>query len=235
MIEIAELDSMRRADVGRIKAFMSRPTDRFRPPYGKHPIPCPRQCVFAGSVNHLAYLRDETGGRRFWPATCTSIDIRKLEQARDQLWAEANYRFEAGDTWWLDSIELNEESAIEQAQRYQGDPWDAEIAAWLRSRDPASVSVSEALKDCLGKKVDQWNQSDENRVARSLTSLGCGGIVDLEKHASGDTSRRANKRVPVVPSCRPRCSIFRLVFQWCVPLVVPLETLCYVLRVPVFH
>jgi predicted P-loop ATPase len=70
IIELAELDSMSRADVGRIKAFMSRSVDRFRPPYGKRLIESPRQCVFAGSVNHSDYLRDETGARRFWPVEC---------------------------------------------------------------------------------------------------------------------------------------------------------------------
>lgn len=32
IIEIAELDSMSRADVSKIKGFISRTTDRFRPP-----------------------------------------------------------------------------------------------------------------------------------------------------------------------------------------------------------
>jgi predicted P-loop ATPase len=32
IIEIAELDTMSRAEVGTIKAFISRTTDRFRPP-----------------------------------------------------------------------------------------------------------------------------------------------------------------------------------------------------------
>lgn len=34
VIEIAELDSMSRAEVSKIKSFISRSTDRFRPPYG---------------------------------------------------------------------------------------------------------------------------------------------------------------------------------------------------------
>jgi predicted P-loop ATPase len=92
IIEIAELDSMTRSEVGRIKAFMSRSTDRFRPPYGKRLIESPRQCVFAGSVNHSTYLRDETGGRRFWPVACTRILIEDLARDRDQLWAESQAR-----------------------------------------------------------------------------------------------------------------------------------------------
>lgn len=73
IIEIAELDSMSRADVCKIKGFISRTTDRFRPPYGKRLIESPRQRAFAGSVNHSRYLRDETGGRRFWPVRRTRI------------------------------------------------------------------------------------------------------------------------------------------------------------------
>jgi len=67
IIELSELDSLSRTDVARIKAFMSRTQDRFRPPYGMRLVESPRQCVFAGTVNHGTYLRDETGGRRFWP------------------------------------------------------------------------------------------------------------------------------------------------------------------------
>jgi len=70
IIELSELDSLSNSDVGRIKAFMSRATDRFRPPYGMRLMESPRQCVFAGTVNQSTYLRDETGGRRFWPITC---------------------------------------------------------------------------------------------------------------------------------------------------------------------
>jgi predicted P-loop ATPase len=67
IIELAELDAMGRPEASRTKAFMSRSTDRFRPPHGRHTIEVPRESVFAGTVNHDAYLKDETGGRRFWP------------------------------------------------------------------------------------------------------------------------------------------------------------------------
>jgi 5S rRNA maturation endonuclease (ribonuclease M5) len=68
IIEIAEVDSMNKTEVGKVKGFMSRAVDRFRPPYGKRLIDSPRQCVFGGSVNHKTYLRDETVAGVFGPS-----------------------------------------------------------------------------------------------------------------------------------------------------------------------
>jgi predicted P-loop ATPase/DNA primase len=172
VIEIAELDSLSRSDVGKIKAFMSRMSDRFRPPYGKRTIESPRQCVFAGSVNHGTYLRDETGGRRFWPVACRApvIDVDALAEARDQLWAEATHLYFDGKPWWLDSVPLNRDAAEEQADRYEGDPWDELILKWTEDRE--SVSIAEVLTICLEKKKDMWTQWDRNRVARCLRANG---------------------------------------------------------------
>ena len=50
--------------------------------------------------------RLETGGRRFWPVACGLIDIEALAHDRDQLWAEARGRFDAGTAWWLETNEL---------------------------------------------------------------------------------------------------------------------------------
>ena len=188
IIEIAELDSMSRGDVGKIKAFMSRSTDRFRPPYGKRLIESPRQCVFSGSVNHSSYLRDETGGRRFWPVACTRILIEDLARDRDQLWAEARERYRGGSVWWLDSTQLNRMAEREQSDRYEGDPWDELIAGWIEqptqrhdgtghpltpfTSDCNTVTVSDVLTHCIGKRPDQWTQADKNRVGRSLRALG---------------------------------------------------------------
>jgi putative DNA primase/helicase len=85
IIELFELDSLSHSEVARIKAFVSRTTDRFRPPYGMRLVESPRQCIFAGTVNHSTYLRDEPGGRRFWPVACDRIDVDALGSDRDQL------------------------------------------------------------------------------------------------------------------------------------------------------
>lgn len=43
IIEIAELDAISRAEVSRIKAFLTRTTDRYRPPYERYIVTVPRQ------------------------------------------------------------------------------------------------------------------------------------------------------------------------------------------------
>jgi predicted P-loop ATPase len=170
IIELSELDSMERGAISRIKAFMSRSSDRFRPPYGHHVIEQPRQCVFGGTVNHNQYLRDETGGRRFWPVACTEIDIDGLGKARDQLWAEAAQRYHANGKWHLDSRELTATAEIEQEQRYQTDAWQSVIENHVRLQ--TTISVNDILKEALFLPVDKWGQSEQNRVARSLRALG---------------------------------------------------------------
>ena len=187
IIELAELDTLSRSETGAIKAYMSRSTDHFRPPYSKHVIDSPRQCIFVGTVNHSSYLRDETGGRRFWPIKCGRIDLDALARDRDQLWAEAVHLYQSGVHWWLDTQHLNVLAAVEQAARYDGDAWEEIVAPWLKQPtvrsdrdghpfDPftsttASVTVSEILTDCIGKRQDQWTQQDKNRIARILQAL----------------------------------------------------------------
>ena len=205
IIELSELDSLSHSEVSRIKAFMSRTTDRFRPPYGMRLVESPRQCVFAGTVNHSTYLRDETGGRRFWPVTCGCIAVETLARDRDQLWAEAKARFEAGSVWWLDTAELIQLASDQQVDRYEGDPWEEVIAPWIETK--SSVSISEVLEKCLAKPQAQWTQTDKIRAARCLRAQGWRGFESGWGAAwIGVTERRRSD----VPSHTMRCPISEL-------------------------
>lgn len=193
LVEIAELDAIGRAEVSRIKAFLTRTTDRFRPPYGRYTVEVPRQCVFAGTVNPDTYLRDETGNRRFWPLRCGTIDIAALARDRDQIWAEAVARFRAGAIWWIDDATLLAAAKAEQEARYQGDAWDARIDRWLthdtrsvnrghagyedwldeefeRAKPIRDVSVGEILEGALGIEPAKWTKIDQMRVGAWLKS-----------------------------------------------------------------
>ncbi len=154
IIELAELDAMSRHEVGRIKAFLTITSDRFRPPYGHVPMRYDRQCVFAGTVNHTDYLRDETGNRRFWPVRCADnrIDIPALTETRDQLWAEAVVAYRSGEIWWLEDERA---AQAEQEDRMTIDPWENPVGVYLDQvvddwgpllRDRPHVTLDEIMK-----------------------------------------------------------------------------------------
>lgn len=169
IVEIAELDAISRADAAKVKAFLTRRIDRFRPPYGRHVIERPRQCVFAGSVNHGDYLKDETGGRRFWPIECKLIDFAALARDVDQLWAEAVVRYRAGESAYIEDAAIAAQVATHTAQRYQGDAWDRTIVPWAQVCE--SVSVAECLEH-VGIERGRWSQADANRIAKILKANG---------------------------------------------------------------
>ena len=173
IIEIAEMDALTRATSSAMKSFLTRRKDRFRPPYGKHMLSWPRQCVFAGTINPPAggYLKDATGSRRFWPVACRGmIDRDGLEQARVQLWAEAVHRYKAGARWWLETPELEALATAEQRARFAVDPWMGPISDWLGDR--TSVTVWEVLEHALGLAAKHWGQAAQKRAVAVLTHLG---------------------------------------------------------------
>jgi len=171
LIEMAELDALTKASNSTIKAFVTRRHDRFRPPYGKHLIDRPRQCVFAGTINpNGGYLNDPTGARRFWPVRCGVIDLEAFGCDRNQLWAEAIRRFRAGACWHLETPELEALATAEQELRFKIDPWAEKIGEWLVRRD--DVSISEVLTGALGIPAANQSHSAEIRVAAILKTHG---------------------------------------------------------------
>ena len=200
IVELSELDVLNRSELARAKAFLSQQTERFRLPYGRRVVQVPRQCVFVGTTNADSWLKDETGGRRFWPVRCRRIDLDGLRRDRDQLWAEALLQSQAGSTWWLDDADVIRHAVEEQKGRYQADAWQETIAQWLEAPVPRldehgdpvapfnanreSVSIGDILHHCIGKPLAMWTQSDKNRVAACLTSLG------WERHRVGPRNAR---------------------------------------------
>jgi len=193
IVEHSELDRIRRGDLEKIKAFLTARRDAFRPPYGRRVQDVKRQCVFAGTVNDETALVDESGNRRFWPVMCGTIRLDELARDRDQLWAEAFRRFQAGDHWWIDTEELSHAAQAAQEERYAVGPWDEVIIPWLD--DPTQrmgplgehgtllpitpfdstrerVTITDVLQHAVGKSIERCTQADQNTIVRCLVHLG---------------------------------------------------------------
>jgi predicted P-loop ATPase len=175
VIELSELNALNRVETARAKAFFSQQSERFRLPYGHRLVEMKRQCVFLGSTNSDTWLKDETGGRRYWPVRCRRpIDLPGLRRDRDQLWAEALLAYESGARWWLDDAEIIAEAVEEQLGRYEEDPWQASVIKFAEQEadaDDCSVTIAQILLR-IGIELQNQDQSKRNRVARCLKSEG---------------------------------------------------------------
>lgn len=178
IVELAELSSLGKAEIGRIKAFLSTKVDRFRAPYGHFTTDYPRQCGFAGTINpgSNGYLRDETGARRFWTVACAAawpprqkINIAALAAARDQLWAEATLRFHDGEPWHLpDSLE--DAQAESASERQEDDPREPRIRDFIQARP--WVRMDEILgHDCLCIPIERWTKPLRMEIGQVMTGL----------------------------------------------------------------
>lgn len=198
IIEIAELDAMRRNEVERTKAFLSRSVDHYRPSYGARSEDRPRQCVFIGSTNSATYLRDETGNRRFWPVKVGKIDNDALQRDVEQLWAEAVVAYRAGEIWWLDE-QTEKAAAEEQEERRIVDPWEDRIVAFCEGK--ASVTVPTILDHAIGMEADRQDPAAMSRAVRVLTAHGWKQI--RRRNADGTRSRAYEPPAPAGPPKKP--------------------------------
>ena len=185
LVEFAELGSMSKSVESKVKAFITDRVDTYRRAYAHLEIDQKRRCVFVGSVNPGAgqgYLKDATGGGRWWPVWSHSdirnrLDVSKIERDRDQLWAEAVVRFKKGEPWHLVDPELIELAEKEHEDRREAHPWQEAISRYLTRPGvyEEGVTVNEVLENVLhrapGDSGAPSARGDSMTVADILSAL----------------------------------------------------------------
>jgi hypothetical protein len=164
VIELGEGFSVTRSDVGLAKEFITTQVDRWTPMFGRNVRNDPRTFVLAMTVNPQQYLLDATGNRRFWPLECAQINLAGLGAVREQLWAEAVARVNAGQAWWPSA---EQESALGMTAAVEERVWlspEAEAAsgrlAKLLNGNPAEAA-----------QVEPWQCQDGRIMAVTLAQL----------------------------------------------------------------
>ena len=135
ILEIGELAGMKKADINKVKAFISRQDDKYRASFGRRVTPHPRQCVFFGTTNsENGYLRDITGNRRFWNVKVTgSGKLRSWDMSKEmveQIWAEVKVIAGEGEELYLDAA-LETYAKQEQREAMEQDDREGLVAEYL--------------------------------------------------------------------------------------------------------
>jgi predicted P-loop ATPase len=169
LIEQSEMHAQGRAETSHFKAFITRKEERYRPSFGRKEVYEPRQCIFIGTTNKTDYLKDATGGRRFWPIRCGRINIDALERDRDQLFAEATHRvFILGEEWWPSKDFERLHIQPEQEARNEGDPWDELVGKYLVGLQETTIA---ATGKGIGLFPERMGRSEQLRIADILRRL----------------------------------------------------------------
>lgn len=169
IVEIAELDAFKGVGMTRVKDFVSQQVDKYRPAYARATVRRARSCVFIGTTNETNYLTDPTGARRFWPVKVRKVDLERLAEDRDQLWAEARNALDAGEPWHPD-LSLLQGIEAEQEARRAVDPWEDLIRQFCTGLEYTTTNL--VMTNCLNIEPSKQDRSIENRVGGCLTKIG---------------------------------------------------------------
>jgi predicted P-loop ATPase len=161
---------------------MSKTHERWTPKYREFTTTFPRRCIFFGTTNEHEFLSDITGNRRWAPievATRGAIERELIREDRDQLWAEAYARFQAGGIEWVDVERL---AQVEHEAYMMTDEWEGFVADWLTipdpltgiapGSDPEGFTGADVLTQAIRLQTHQINRASEMRIARVLSGLG---------------------------------------------------------------
>ena len=170
VFELPEITALKRSEVESIKSFLSRQCDAYRRAYGQRVVRYPRQCVFGGTTNEEYFLKSKTGDRRFWvvavkPELRTHRYFRRdLKRDRDQIWAEAVYRYRHGEELMLDDELAAQAKTRQEAYNDEAD-------------DPIKTAFLEWLDEPVPRTWETWGAEQrrswytENSPLRAIGSV----------------------------------------------------------------
>jgi predicted P-loop ATPase len=170
IIEVGELAGIRKVDEETLKSFLSRQDDKYRASYGYTVEDHPRQCIIVGTTNQeTGFLRDITGGRRFWPVKTPGStgekpwDI-KGEEVK-QIWAEATHLYNKGESLILpDSVIKEAEKA--QIDALESDEREGLVREYLDKLLPSNWDDMDIYERRSFIRGDEFSKEIEGAVTR---------------------------------------------------------------------
>lgn len=177
LAELGELRGLHSRELESIKAWIVRRFDEWVPKFKERKVTVKRRTVLVGTTNHVEFLVDETGHRRFLPLSVGVADIKGIIAAREQLWAEAIAIFKKSGIAWQDAERL---AKAEHSKFVIHDAWEESVLSWLHLEDidgtkPVDrewLRITDVLQGALNIDPKNSNMMAEKRAAKVLKSLG---------------------------------------------------------------
>ena len=182
--EWAELASLSRAEVQKVKQYISSERDRFRASFDRRARDYPRQVVFIGTTNEAHYLTDSTGNRRFWPVRVERpVDLAWLRENLAQMYAEALHYVDAGNRFHPSHREQQELFDPQQSARMVEDSLETAIRRYLYDDDQKvphgalngalrnDLTLNELL-DAIGISLDKQTEAMSKKTGAVMGRLG---------------------------------------------------------------
>lgn len=168
IIELAELAALRKAELESFKQFITKQDDSFRPAYGREVEHYDRACIFVATTNEPDFIRDTTGGRRWWPIQ-VGVAPRKYSPFEDltdsvvaQIWAEAMVYYMLDEPLYLDS-KMEAEAKVLQQEHTEESPWAGIIRAYVDRKLPKN------WKDKTMQERQEFFNPDESFIVADGT------------------------------------------------------------------
>lgn len=168
LFEFSEFTRINRATNDAVKSFISRRVDHYREPWGHFYMDYPRSCIFIGTTNDPTPLRD-TENRRFMPITCNQGDITWIKENRNQLWAEAVFRYKSGEKCYTQDREIVTSITDAQESARSTDAWETILEEKLYGYN--RVTMHDAAEK-LDVKIDRLDKPTQARIGTALRTIG---------------------------------------------------------------
>ena len=172
LINLDEMESYNKTDIGEMKSIISIPQISLRLPYGRTDINRKRRASFCGSINERQFLRDETGSRRWFIVEIDGIDYKEnynvdgmYSQAKELLLQKYQYWFDGSDISEMDKrnveytdVSIEEELLLKYFEKPDIDDKDfqtltASEVAFIIAKANERMNVNNSTKKNVGKAL----------------------------------------------------------------------------------
>jgi hypothetical protein len=170
LVEASEMLGHSKKETDDVKGFLSRDVDGpVRLAYGREPERVPRQWIAIGTTNAKHYLRDATGGRRFWPVPVGRFKVDKITADRDQLWAEAMFDLKQDPNVRLNPT-LWGDAKVQQDARGEQDAWHEKIEETIGEDTPGKIRGQQLLA-LLDLSISNMSSGESARLGSIMRRL----------------------------------------------------------------